>query len=157
MIKNESSGIGRRCRSGAGRKTVAGILSLAVWALALVSALPAKAAEVGPRVYRETCGACHDSGVAKAPRRGDKSRWSSLGREGQVRVTAHGWLGEGGMPARGGRPDLTLEEFAAAVADMAQASGLKWQAPDEPMRLRIDAEITKETQRRAAKGAKPAR
>jgi hypothetical protein len=37
------------------------------------------------------------------------------------------------MPPRGGRADLSLEEFARAVACMARAGGGNWEDPDARM------------------------
>lgn len=84
----------------------------------------------GEQVYREVCMACHDTGVAGAPKFGNGSDWEKLIAEGQVVVTAHGWVGVRAMPPRGGRPDLTQEEFARAVVWMARSAGADWQDPD---------------------------
>jgi hypothetical protein len=66
-----------------------------------------------------------------------------LFKEGQHVVTAHGWVGQRGMPAKGGRADLPLEEFARAVAHMARAAGGNWKDPDAAMLDRIKAEEKK--------------
>lgn len=87
----------------------------------------------GEQVYREVCMACHATGVADAPKFGDRESWDPLIEEGQAKVTAHGWVGMRGMPPRGGRPDLGLEEFSRAVAWMARSGGAGWQDPDEAM------------------------
>lgn len=60
--------------------------------------------KTGEQVYRETCMICHATGVADAPKVGDDDDWDSLIEEGQARVTAHGWVGMGAMPPRGGDP-----------------------------------------------------
>ncbi len=87
----------------------------------------------GEQVYREVCMACHATGVADAPKFGDDDDWEDLIEEGQARVTAHGWVGMGAMPPRGGRADLTQEEFARAVAWMARHAGGDWSDPDAAM------------------------
>jgi cytochrome c5 len=87
----------------------------------------------GEQVYKEVCLACHGSGVANAPKAGEPGGWAALFEEGQAVVTAHGWVGVRGMPAKGGRPDLSLEEFARATAWMARSAGGDWQDPDEAM------------------------
>jgi len=97
----------------------------------------------GEQVYRETCMACHASGVANAPRFGDKAAWGKLIAEGQHVLTAHGWVGVRGMPPRGGRADLSLEEFARATAWMARAAGGDWKDPDAKLMARIRAEEKK--------------
>lgn len=91
----------------------------------------------GEQAYRQVCMACHQTGVADAPRLGDRKAWKGLIEEGQDVLTAHGWVGVRGMPARGGSPDLTLVEFARATAFMARAAGGDWQDPDLEMLERI--------------------
>ncbi len=103
----------------------------------------AQALKSGEQVYRETCMVCHGPGLANAPRFGDKKAWGKLIAEGQHVLTAHGWVGVRGMPAKGGRSDLSLEEFSRAVAWMARGSGGSWQDPDARMLERIRAEESK--------------
>ena len=97
----------------------------------------------GEQVYKEVCLACHGSGVANAPKAGEPGGWTALFAEGQAVVTAHGWVGVRGMPAKGGRPDLSLEEFARATAWMARSAGGDWQDPDEAMLSAIREEEAK--------------
>jgi len=84
----------------------------------------------GEQVYKETCFACHATGVAGAPKFGDQKAWAPLLKEGQRVLTAHAWVGVRGMPPKGGRADLSLEEFARAAAYMARAAGGSWKDPD---------------------------
>lgn len=107
--------------------------------LAVSDAL-AQSLKSGEQVYREVCFACHAAGVANAPKFGDKKIWAPLIAEGQAVLTADAWVGVRGMPARGGSPNLTQEEFSRAVAYMARAAGGKWQDPDAGMLRRIKAE-----------------
>ena len=97
----------------------------------------AQTGKSGEMVYKETCLACHATGLEKAPKFGDHKAWVPLIKEGQARITADGWVGERGMPARGGNPNLSLEEFARAVAFMARAGGGNWKDPDSAMLERI--------------------
>jgi len=97
----------------------------------------------GEQVYRETCSACHGAGLANAPRFGDKAAWRKLIAEGQHVLTAHAWVGVRGMPPKGGRADLSLEEFARGAAWMARAAGADWQDPNPGMMARIRAEEKK--------------
>ena len=110
----------------------------------LLAATPVAAAETrsGDQVYRQVCAACHASGVANAPRYGVGADWEALIEEGQEVLTAHGWVGIRGMPPRGGRPDLPLQQFAAAVAYMARSAGAEWQTPSPATLARIRDEIT---------------
>ncbi|MGE4126291.1 MAG: cytochrome c5 family protein [Pusillimonas sp.] len=96
-----------------------------------------KTAKTGEQVYQQACVACHATGVASAPKLGDKNAWAPLIEEGQDILTAHAWVGVRAMPAQGGATDLTLAEFADAVAWMASASGGNWKTPDADMMKRI--------------------
>lgn len=103
-------------------------------ATAPAPAAPAPVAvKSGEQVYQEVCVACHGAGVANAPKAGEPGGWAKLLEEGQAMVTAHGWVGIRGMPAKGGRADLSLEEFARATAWMARSAGGDWQDPDAAM------------------------
>ena len=106
----------------------------------------------GAEVYREVCRHCHEDGVAGAPKKGDRKAWGALVREGQAVLTAHAWVGIRAMPPRGGHPDLSLEEFSRAVADMASASGGDWQDPSRNAALM--AQIRKEVGKRESRQAK---
>ncbi len=118
-------------------------LTLTCSAALLPLAAAAQGALPGEQVYRETCAACHATGVDKAPRFGDRKAWKPLIQEGQHVLTAHAWVGVRKMPPRGGRPELTLEEFSRAVAHMARASGASWPDPDAKLLARIDREAEK--------------
>lgn len=132
--------------------------ALALYALllgpmfALAQSVPAL--KSGEQVYRETCMVCHGPGLANAPRLGDKQAWGKLIAEGQAVLTAHGWVGVRAMPPKGGRNDLSLEEFARAVAWMVRGSGGNWQDPDPRLLERIRVEESKriEQLRKAGKG-----
>ena len=95
----------------------------------------------GEQVYQQTCVACHETGVAHAPRFGDAKAWAPLIEEGQAVLTAHAFVGVRGMPARGGDDKLSLVEFARATAFMARAAGGDWKDPDARMLHRIGEEI----------------
>lgn len=105
--------------------------------------LPAQELKSGEHIYKETCFACHATKVDKAPQFGDKKAWAPLLEEGQHVLTSHAWLGVRGMPAKGGKADLSLEEFSRAVAYMARAAGGNWKDPDATMLSRIRAEEKK--------------
>ncbi|MBM3343301.1 MAG: cytochrome c5 family protein [Betaproteobacteria bacterium] len=101
----------------------------------------------GEAVYKETCAACHATGLLKAPKLGDKKNWAPLLKEPQATLTADGWEGVRDMPAKGGNPNLTLEEFA-------RAAGAKWQDPDAAMIKRIQAEEKKALDKKAKEKGK---
>ncbi len=111
--------------------------------------VPAAALKAGEQVYKETCATCHATGLLKAPKLGDKKDWGSLIKEPQATLTADGWVGVRDMPAKGGKPDLALEEFARAVAFMARAAGANWKDPDAAMMKQIQAEEKKALDKKA--------
>lgn len=107
--------------------------ALALSALAL--ALPAVADEEpeeksGKAVYEHTCAACHDSGVLKAPRLGDRKAWKPLIAEGQRMLERTSIRGIRKMPPKGGNPELSDLEVKRAVAYMANAAGGKFKTYD---------------------------
>ena len=109
-----------------------------------------KAHTSGEQVYRTVCLACHETGVAHAPKLGDRAAWAPLIEEGQHVLTGHAWVGVRAMPARGGSAELTLADFARAVAYMARSSGANWKDPDSKLLLKI----VREADKRLAKSIK---
>jgi len=83
----------------------------------------------GKVVYESVCMACHSTGALNAPKLGDKAAWGKLIAQGQDKITASGLKGVRQMPAKGGNPDLTDNEFARAVVHMANAAGANWKDP----------------------------
>ena len=69
----------------------------------------------GKRVYEKTCVACHATGVAGAPKMGDKEAWSAHIHHGVDHMVESAINGKGAMPARGGNANLSDEEIRAAV------------------------------------------
>ena len=80
----------------------------------------------GEGVYMNFCASCHDSGLAGAPKVGDKENWQkrlSKGEEDVIANAINGYQGETGfMPAKGGMSSLSDEEVAAAVKYMIEQS-----------------------------------
>jgi len=83
----------------------------------------AKAVEVTPAmlsqgkaVYEKNCAACHGSGVAGAPKFGDKAVWKEHLAHGYDHMAEAVIRGKGAMPPRGGNPKLSDAEIRAAVA-----------------------------------------
>jgi cytochrome c5 len=123
-------------------------LSLAAGFIALA---PQTALANGETTYRNVCMSCHGAGVAGAPRTGDRKAWGPLIREGQAVLTAHAYVGIRGMPAKGGKPDLSVEDFAAAVVHIANQAGANWSLPDAKGVAAIRSEIEKRERQLAAK------
>jgi len=78
--------------------------------------------ESGKAVYEKNCAACHATGVAGAPKTGDKTAWAGHLAEGIDHLVEVAMKGEGAMPAKGGNPDLSEEEIRAAVTYMLDQS-----------------------------------
>lgn len=122
----------------------------AAWlALAAVLLVPpvGAAPQDGAAVYRTVCASCHDAGLAGAPRLGDRKAWAPLLKEGQAALTAIAYVGIRGMPAKGGAPDLSLEDFARATVHMANEGGGRWRNPDAAMLARIEGVVTRQRAR----------
>ncbi len=114
--------------------------------VAMIFSTPVVADEkdvIGVQTYKAVCAVCHASGVANAPKLGDKNAWKPLIEEGQVILTAHGYVGVRAMPPKGGKPDLSVEQFADALNYMVNNSGGQWSSPDKAMLEKIHEEITK--------------
>lgn len=92
----------------------------------------AKQLKTGEQVFQTVCTACHSTGVAKAPRFGNKADWGPRIRAGQKALVQIALKGEGAMPARGGASDLTDLEVERAVVYMANAGGAKFKEPAAP-------------------------
>ena len=114
-----------------------------VWALLLALSTSGAWAAAGEETFKAVCGTCHAQGLAGAPKVGDAKAWGKLIKEGQVNLTADGYSGVRGMPARGGRTELTVADFSNAVVYMANQAGANWQDPDETMLKKINARIDK--------------
>ena len=80
----------------------------------------------GQGVYMNFCAPCHASGVAGAPKVGDKTAWQgriSKGDEAMADLAIKGFQGSTGfMPAKGGNSALTDEEVTSATRYMVDQS-----------------------------------
>lgn len=85
--------------------------------VALQKAAPAAGGKArdGATVYNTVCGACHGSGVAGAPKAGDKAAWAPRIGKGSAALVKSVISGKGAMPPKGGGADLTDAEVKAAV------------------------------------------
>jgi cytochrome c5 len=79
----------------------------------------------GKSVYETACVACHGSGIAGAPKFGDRAAWAARVAQGRATLDKHaieGYQGSAGvMPAKGGRVDLSDDAVKAAVDYMVAA------------------------------------
>ena len=76
----------------------------------------------GEAIYRQTCAACHDAGVAGAPKLGDAAAWQERrgkGVDAMLGLVIEGVQGYSGtMPPRGGNATASDAELRAAVEFM---------------------------------------
>ncbi len=75
----------------------------------------------GKQVYDTTCMVCHASGVAGAPKFGDKAAWAPRIKTGIDALHASALKGKGAMPAKGGNTALSDADVSAAVDYMVAA------------------------------------
>ncbi len=96
----------------------------------------AGAAAAGPRsgeeLVKSACAACHQTGVANAPKIGDKAAWAPRLGTGLNTLLAVAIKGKGAMPARGGVADASDFELARAIVFMANQSGASFKEPAAP-------------------------
>src|SRR6185503_12767945 len=104
-----------------------------VVAAALAIAAPcmlAQAAErSGKEVVEKVCASCHATGAQGAPKIGDRKAWSKRASQGLTSLTQNALKGIRGMPAHGGKLELTDLEIGRAVTYMVNKSGGKWKEP----------------------------
>lgn len=75
----------------------------------------------GKEVFDAVCQACHATGVAGAPKYGDKAAWAKYLEKGIENMYKFALSGKGAMPPRGGRADLSDDDVKSAVNYMADA------------------------------------
>jgi cytochrome c5 len=82
---------------------------------------PAVAAD-GKAVYDKTCVACHATGVANAPKFGDKAAWAPRIATGRDALVASVIKGKGAMPPKAGAANLSDDDIKAAVDHLVGAA-----------------------------------
>ena len=101
-------------------------------AAAPAAAAPAPVADAaadggkGAELFKKTCAMCHQTGVAGAPKLGDKADWGPRIAQGQDTLYKHAIEGfngaKGAMPAKGGNPSLSDDEMKLIVDFMVAKS-----------------------------------
>lgn len=81
-------------------------------------------AKSGEQVYNAACTACHSTGVAGAPKTGDKAAWEPRVAQGMDTLVATAVKGKGAMPPKGGSTSLSDAEVKSAVEYMLEKTGL---------------------------------
>lgn len=69
----------------------------------------------GATLFNTICSTCHNTGVAGAPKAGDKAAWAPRLAQGKEALYKNALVGKNAMPARGGGADLSDAEVKAAV------------------------------------------
>jgi cytochrome c5 len=77
----------------------------------------------GAAIVQANCAMCHAGGLMGAPKIGDAGQWGPRITQGKDTLIKHAINGIRQMPARGGNASLSDEQVAAAVVNMANASG----------------------------------
>lgn len=90
-------------------------------AVSLAFAASAQAEADGEAVYNQACMACHMTGAAGAPIRGDEAAWAPRLEKGMETLYTHSIEGFNAMPPKGGQMGLSDEEVKAAVDYMVEA------------------------------------
>jgi cytochrome c5 len=76
----------------------------------------------GAKIYAAGCNACHATGVAGAPKFGDKAAWAPRIKTGVDSMVATVTKGKGAMPPKGGQTSASEADLRAAVEYMAAAA-----------------------------------
>jgi cytochrome c5 len=104
----------------AGSAPAVAVASVAIPPPAGGAAKPAAAS--GKATFDGVCSACHGTGVAGAPKFGDKAAWAPRIKTGIEALHASALKGKGAMPAKGGNPALSDADVKAAVDYMVAAA-----------------------------------
>jgi c(7)-type cytochrome triheme protein len=95
------------------------LIVLFLISLALSTSVQA-ADKPGKKLVETSCAACHQTGVAGAPKTGVKADWVERLKLGNDTLNKHAIEGFKGMPPKGGNSSLTTKQVKEAVAYMLQ-------------------------------------
>lgn len=76
----------------------------------------------GEKLYKATCFACHATGVANAPKFGDKAAWAPYIQTGMDAMLKVAMQGKGAMPPKGGAATASEDDIRAAIEYMVNAA-----------------------------------
>jgi len=108
--------------NSASRAAGRAILTLTLCVVLAPTLAHAQAQRSGEHIVSTQCAKCHGSGVAGAPKIGDREAWSARVKPGVDSLVRSAIKGHGGMPSRGGMADLTDPEIRDAVIYMVTRS-----------------------------------
>ncbi len=100
---------------------VAAVLAAATPSAAAATSAAASKPD-GKKIYDAVCMVCHGSGVAGAPKFGDKAAWAPRIKTGIEMLHNVALKGKGAMPPKGGNAALSDAEVTAAVDYMVSAA-----------------------------------
>jgi len=106
-----------RAGTSAMRATLPAIVVLSAFAFSSPAFATQKMRE-GKQVVDTVCAACHAEGKDGAPKIGDRTAWTPRFAKGLDVLIDAAVNGHGGMPSRGGLPQLEREELRSAVLYM---------------------------------------
>lgn len=87
-----------------------------------VAAQTSNITDIGQKRYEETCKMCHATGLAGAPKFGNKEDWAPRIKEGMDTVYQRALHGYKAMPPKGGCSNCSDEEIKKAVDYMTSHS-----------------------------------
>ena len=93
---------------------------LAILLLGVVTAVSITAQADGEATYNQACMACHMTGAAGAPIRGNADHWAPRLEKGIDTLYDHAINGFQAMPPKGGQLNLSDDEVKAAVDHMVE-------------------------------------
>ncbi|MGH8494455.1 MAG: c-type cytochrome [Moraxellaceae bacterium] len=70
--------------------------------------------------YNKSCGACHNTGAAGAPKKGDKAAWAARSKQGEAALLGHVKNGFKAMPPKGLCMDCSDADFKALIKYMSK-------------------------------------
>lgn len=76
----------------------------------------------GEKLYKSVCFACHATGVANAPKFGDKAAWEPYIKTGMDAMVKVAMQGKPPMPPKGGAANASEDDIRAAVQYMVNAA-----------------------------------
>lgn len=92
--------------------TLAGLCLASTQAAAAPAALDAK--------YNKACAACHNTGAAGAPKKGDKAAWAPRLKKGEAALLKSVKNGFNAMPAKGLCMDCSDADYKALIKYMSK-------------------------------------
>jgi cytochrome c5 len=96
----------------------------------------------GESIVQSVCAACHQAGVAGAPKLADAAAWAARIKTGLNAMVQTVIKGKGAMPPKGGDASLTDTEITRAVVLMANQAGAKFKEPPAPKQPAVAAVAT---------------